>query len=193
MSGESDKLSAKDWRVLLIGAAVSAFLSAPSWLPVFGIECGWFGNRLVALFQGLLPILMLIAGFLLGWNAHKRRMARDSVAAEREQITRDLSCGDLFALDLIADLYCSGFKMAKGDAAAVGDPTVRAGVVYTAPVEIGGLSSYRMDLEPEKRALFARHEAFFFDEVRRLGHGRLLVDAEKRAVRLASAPPGETG
>ncbi len=46
------------------------------------------------------------------------------------------------------------------------------------------MMSYRLDLAPERRSLYARHERFFLEEVERIGKGRLDVDFDGARVKL---------
>lgn len=89
MNDDSEKLTAKDWRILLIGALISAVLSSPSWLPVFGIDYEWFGNGIVVMLQLMLPLIMLVAGFIAGWNSHRRKMAKDAKSITDLETERD--------------------------------------------------------------------------------------------------------
>ena len=85
---------------------------------------------------------------------------------------------------LIAQLYCDGFTMAKGNLADANDPLWLAGIVTTGRVEAAGLVSYKIDLVPEKRSLYARNERFFLDEVKRIGGGRVFVDFDRPSVKM---------
>lgn len=89
MNDDSEKLTAKDWRILLIGAVISAVLSSPSWLPVFGIDYEWFGNGIVVMLQLMLPLIMLVAGFIACWNSHRRKMAKDAKSIVDLETERD--------------------------------------------------------------------------------------------------------
>lgn len=150
-------------------------------------------------------LMALLVGGFIGQYARLRWMRRKGVTAEsvkalkekvaafeslygdeRAQITSDLTCCDFPGMLLVAQLYCDGFRMAKGNLAEVNDPVWVAGIVVTGRMEIDGVVSYRVDLAPEKRALYARHERFFLEEVQRLGKGRVSVDFDGAAVRLIS-------
>lgn len=150
-------------------------------------------------------LMALLVGGFIGQYARLRWMRRKGVTAEsvkalkekvaafeslygdeRAQITSDLTCCDFPGMLLVAQLYCDGFRMAKGNLSEVNDPVWVAGIVVTGRMEIDGVVSYRVDLAPEKRALYARHERFFLEEVQRLGKGRVSVDFDGAAVRLIS-------
>lgn len=149
------------------------------------------------------PPLLLGCGIWIGWSMKARKMAEDGITAEsvraleekvaafeemygeeRAQITADLTCCDLPGMLLIAQLYCDGFTMAKGDLAEANDPVWLAGIVTTGRVEVDGIVSYRLDLAPERRSLYARHERFFLEEVKRIGKGRVDVDFDGVRVKL---------
>ena len=71
--------------LFLASVIITAFFSIPSWLPVFGIELEWFGNALVVTFQRFLPLIAVIAGFIVGWVAR----GRQGRLSKRQQRKRD--------------------------------------------------------------------------------------------------------
>lgn len=148
-------------------------------------------------------LMALLVGGFIGQYARLRWMRRKGVTAEsvkalkekvaafeslygdeRAQITSDLTCCDFPGMLLVAQLYCDGFTMAKGDLAEANDPVWLAGIVTTGRVEVDGIVSYRLDLAPERRSLYARHERFFLEEVKRIGKGRVDVDFDGVRVKL---------
>ena len=143
-------------------------------------------------------LMAILVGGFFGQYARLRWMRRNGVTAERiselekyeklykgerTQITDDLTCCDFPAMLLVAELYCDGFRMAEGDIADANDPLWLAGIVTTGRVEVDGLVSYKIDLMPEKRSMYARHERFFLEEVQRIGGGRVSVDFDRPSVK----------
>lgn len=103
-----------------------------------------------------------------------------TLEAEREQITRDLSSVHHVGLFFIVKLYFTGFEISEGDMSEAGDSLVVSGIAYTAPCDIDGRRLYKVELVPDKRALYARHEGYFFDEIERMGRGMVEVNRSAR-------------
>lgn len=186
-----------------IASGASVLLSSiPAFLAGQGFDVGPFFGWFAANSVWLLPIscfaLGLTLGFAGGWKTKgandvkevsgldpveerdpfisKRRLRR----REREQITEALSCSTWINTKMIGDLYFDDLRFTKEDMAAAHDPLVEQYIVYTAPVEMDGVTFYRICLRPGYRSLFAKHEDYFFDEIERLCHGRVEVDRKGR-------------
>lgn len=71
-----------DWKTFLASTIAAAVISSPSWVPVFGASYEDFGSGLLAVFKGFLPVIAMVAGFIIGWNVRNNKALKDAKAVE---------------------------------------------------------------------------------------------------------------
>lgn len=155
-----------------------------------GVTPEMVGQTIWSIGYYAVPFVMLFSGIAIGWHLyqwHDKQSETTKKQNEEAEISHALSGVDKTGLLLVIELYFEDLRFAEEDLSAVDDPASKAGIVYASSMSIDGMDMFKLSIEPRYRALFTKHEPFFFDEVERLGNGRIKIDRSRRKVGIVSS------